>query len=76
MWTAADAASHGHDAGAGSGRNGSARIAITPQAAAIANVSRSLSTLDLTSAFHEACSSAPPSTARVTGSDNSVIADR
>ena len=69
MCTSAEPASHGHEAGAGAGRNGATASAIRPEPAAIATVSSPLSSLALTSAFQVACSSAAPSTASVTGSE-------
>src|SRR3954454_4991424 len=72
MWTSAEPASHGHDAAAGAGRKGATIGAIKPDPAATATVSRLLSSLALTSAFHVACSSAAASTASVTGSEISM----
>src|SRR3954468_4404947 len=72
MWTSAEPASHGHDAAAGAGRKGAPPAAIKPEPAATATVSRLLSSLALTSAFHVACSSAAASTASVTGSEISM----
>src|SRR3954464_12767200 len=72
MWTSAEPASQGHEAGAGAGRNGATTRAMTPEPAATATVSRLLSSLDLTSAFQVACSSAAASTANVTLSEISM----
>src|SRR3954463_14273192 len=72
MCTSAEPASHGHDAAAGAGRKGATPSAIKPEPAATATVSRLLSSLALTSAFHVACSSAAASTASVTGSEISM----
>ena len=67
MWTSAEPASQGQEALAGTGRKGATASAISPEPAATATVSSPLSSLALTSAFHVACSSAAPSTARVIG---------
>src|SRR5215213_8750702 len=72
MCTNAEPASHGHDAAAGGGRKGATASAMRPEPAATATVSRLLSSLAFTSAFHVACSSAAASTAIVTGSEISM----
>src|SRR3954471_3793895 len=72
MCTSAEPASQGQDAAAGAGRKGATPSAIRPDPAATATVSRPLSSLALTSAFHVACSSAAASTASVTGSEISM----
>src|SRR2546426_6992419 len=72
MCTAAEPASQGHDSGAGAGSHGATASAMRPAPADTATVSRRLSALALTSAFHPACSSAAPSTASVTGSEIST----
>src|SRR5262245_47386967 len=74
MWTSAEPASQGQEAGAGAGRKGAAARAMRPEPAATATVSSPLSSLALTSAFQVACSSAPASTASVTGSEISMDA--
>src|SRR5258708_15356133 len=67
MCTSAEPATHGHEARAGAGRKGAAMSATSPEPTAMLIVSSSLSAPDFTSTFHEACSSAAPSTASVTG---------
>src|SRR3954468_2764791 len=74
MCTAAEPASHGHDAGAGAARTGRKTKASTPEPAATAYVSSSLSAEALTSVFHVACRSAAPSTAAAIGSVSSTRA--
>src|SRR2546427_11841165 len=72
MCTAAEPASQGHDSGAGAGSHGARASAMRPAPADTATVSRRLSALALTSAFHPACSRAAPSTASVTGGETST----
>src|SRR6266480_2941143 len=66
MCTTAEPATQGHDAGAGAGRKSAPTSATRPEPTAMLIVSSSLSAPDLTSTFHEACSSAAPRTASVT----------
>src|SRR5260221_1054956 len=67
MCTSAEPETQGHDACAGAGRKIATTSAISPEPSAMLIVSSSLSAPDLTSTFHDACSSAAPSTASVTG---------
>src|ERR1700674_5402156 len=67
MCTSAEPATQGHDTCAGAGRKIATTSAISPEPSAMLIVSSSLSAPDLTSTFHDACSSAAPSTASVTG---------
>src|SRR2546425_8966841 len=64
--TTAEPATQGHEAGAGAGRKGATTNATRPEPTAMLIVSSSWSAPDLTSTFHEACSSAAPRTASVT----------
>src|SRR2546423_13659377 len=66
MCTTAEPATQGHEARAGGGRKSARANATRPEPSAMLIVSSSLSAPDLTSTFHEACSSAAPSTASVT----------
>src|SRR5258708_19110784 len=67
MCTSAEPATHGHEARAGAGRKSAAASATSPEPRAMLIVSSSLSAPELTSTSHDACSSAAPSTASVTG---------
>src|SRR5688572_6916530 len=72
MCTAAEPAIHPHDSRAGTPTQGATTSAQSAAPSAMPVTSRSLSTLDLTSAFHTACRSAAPSTASVTGAEISM----
>src|SRR3954468_22614733 len=74
MCTAAEPASHGHDSRAGAGSQKTQARPTRPAPTEIATVSSCLSDELLRSAFQEACSSAAPSTASVTGSVSSMAA--
>src|SRR6266850_8568975 len=67
MCTSAEPTSHGQETCAGAGKNTATTSATSPEPSAMLMVSSSLSAPDLTSTFHDACSSAAPSTASVTG---------
>src|SRR5262245_3896569 len=75
MCTTSDAAMNGHATGGGSPTSSSGGNATNAPRKCTSAVSSSLSPLDLTSAFHPACSTAPNSTASTTG-QVSVIAAR
>jgi hypothetical protein len=72
MCTRAEAATHGHEAGAGAGRKKAATSATRPEPTAMFTVSSSLSSPALTSTFQLACRSAAPSTAAVTPAEIST----
>src|SRR5581483_12428013 len=75
MCTSADAASQGQDCAAGKGSHAPTAAPTRPAPTEMATVSSSLSVELLRRAFQQACSSAAPSTASVTGSDISTLAE-
>src|SRR5437762_382112 len=70
--TTAEAASHGQASGAGNGSHTATAMPTIPAPTEMATVSSCLSEELFSSAFQEACRSAAPSTASVTGSESSV----